>query len=282
MQSEYQPPWRTKNVSIIRPPVKWHGGKRYLAKRIIEQFPAHYSEMTYVEPCGGAASVLLNKEPSAVEVYNDKDSEIVNLFRVLRDRGDKLKRRLSLTPYAQKEFRESCSALRQIDDIERARRFYVRCRQSIGGTGQAWSRTLHRSRRNMADVVSGFLSSIDENLPLVIDRLRCVQHVDCRTALDVVLDYDSPNTLIYLDPPYHPETRTAPKAYRKEFSAKNHGLLIRRLKKCQSWIAISGYRCKLYDRELADWRRVEIDMPNHSAKAKKKQRRTECLWMNYD
>jgi len=80
---------------MIRPPVKWHGGKRYLAARIIEQFPAH---RIYVEPCAGAASVLLNKPPCEVEVYNDLDKRIVRLFRVLRDHGEELRQRLLLTP----------------------------------------------------------------------------------------------------------------------------------------------------------------------------------------
>jgi len=52
----------------VRPPVKLHGGKHYLAKRIIERFPPH---RIYFEPFGGAASVLLNKEPVEVETYND-------------------------------------------------------------------------------------------------------------------------------------------------------------------------------------------------------------------
>src|ERR1700736_893280 len=85
----------------LRPPVKWHGGKFYLCHRIIEQFPQHH---TYVEPFGGAASVLLNKPPAVVEVYNDLDQRITRLFRVLRDNGQELHRRLSLTPYSEIEF----------------------------------------------------------------------------------------------------------------------------------------------------------------------------------
>ena len=110
-------------TSTLRPPVKWHGGKHYLARRICELFPAHH---TYVESFGGAASVLLNKEPVSVEIYNDLDERITRLFRVLREEGQELRRRLTLTPYSEIEFEDAedpCD-----DDIERARRDFVRWR----------------------------------------------------------------------------------------------------------------------------------------------------------
>src|SRR5438094_6371094 len=99
----------------LRPPVKWHGGKFYLCHRIIQHFPLHH---TYLEPFGGAASVLLNKPPCPVEVYNDLDQRITRLFRVLRDHGQELQRRLSLTPYSQIEFEEA--GKQGGDEIEQA------------------------------------------------------------------------------------------------------------------------------------------------------------------
>src|SRR5271165_4815197 len=104
-------------TSTLRPPVKWHGGKHYLARRICDLFPAHH---TYVVPFGGAASVLLNKEPVSVEIYNDLDERITRLFRVLREEGEELRRRLTLTPYSEIEFENTedpCD-----DEVELARR----------------------------------------------------------------------------------------------------------------------------------------------------------------
>src|SRR5436190_19631442 len=108
----------------LRPPVKWHGGKFYLCHRIIEEFPEHH---TYVEPFGGAASVLLNKPPAPVEVYNDLDHRITRLFRVLRDQGEEFRRRLALTPYSEAEFQACAEAAG--DEVEQARRDFVRWRQ---------------------------------------------------------------------------------------------------------------------------------------------------------
>ena len=104
-----------KNVSKakLRPPVKWHGGKYYLADRIISYFPAH---RIYLEPFGGAASILLNKIPVDVEAYNDLDLRITRLFRVLQSQGHEFVSRIRFVPYSQKEFEDSAKypAMRSI------------------------------------------------------------------------------------------------------------------------------------------------------------------------
>lgn len=265
------------DTSQIRPPVKWHGGKHYLAKRIIEQFPPH---KTYVEPFGGAASVLLNKPPSSVEVYNDLDHRITRLFRVIRDHGAELHRRLSLTPYSEAEFVESANPVE--DEIEQARRDFVRWRQSIGGRGDGFSLTLHRVRREMADVVSGYLSAIDTELPKIIERLSTVQ-ILCRPALSVIEKYDSPETLFYLDPPYLPETRAGggTARYEVEMTKEDHVKLAYAVRKCQGKVILSGYPSELYGELYGDWRILSFDIANHAATGEVKKRMTECLWLNW-
>ena len=260
---------------MLRPPVKWHGGKFYLAQRIVSLFPPHH---TYVEPFGGAASVLLNKLPSPVEVYNDIDERIIRLFRVLRDHPDEFLRKLVLTPYSEREW-QYCNQPTE-DEIEQARRDFVRWRESIGGRGQAFSYTLHRVRRGMADVVSGFLSAIDDQLPAIVERLRLVQ-ITCRDALWVIRTWDSPETLFYCDPPYYPDSVACREVYKHNMSPEEHKRLLDLLCTCQGKVIVSGYPNELYDRVLRHWRRLVFDMPNHAAGGRKKKRCSEVLWLNW-
>lgn len=88
---------------VTRPVLRYHGGKWRLAPWIIQHFPPH---RTYVEPYGGAASVLMRKPRSYAEVYNDLDGEVCSLFRVLREPASavELRRLVALTPFARDEF----------------------------------------------------------------------------------------------------------------------------------------------------------------------------------
>src|SRR5690606_16389589 len=122
----------------------------------IPHFPPHH---TYVEPFGGAANVLLNKPPSPVEVYNDIDSNLVTIFRVLRDHPDELRRALELTPYSREEYVRCLGPLYGLDYVEKARRLIVRYRQTFRGIGQKatpgqWGYSVTQSARGMASEVS--------------------------------------------------------------------------------------------------------------------------------
>jgi DNA adenine methylase len=225
--------------------------------------------------------VLLNKTPSVVEVYNDLDERITRLFRVLRDHGEEFRRKATLTPYSEIEFHEAATPTE--DEIEQARRDFVRWRLSLGGRGDSFSFTLHRVRRRMADVVSGYLSMIDEQLPYIIERLRTVEIVR-RPAIDVIRKWDSPSTLVYCDPPYVPSTRQANSrdVYGREMTEEEHRELAAVLANCKGMVALSGYPSRLYDDLYSGWNRLEFDIANHAAGGKRKDRELECLWMNYD
>jgi DNA adenine methylase len=267
----------------LKAPVAWYGGKSYYADWLIEQFPDH---RVYVEPFGGAANVLLRKPPSQVEIYNDIDARIVNLFRVIRDRKQfkQLRTALDLTPYAREEFADLLHDLPKASAVEKARRFFAMCRQARGGIGmsklsrQAWA-TSKRTRREMAEPVSKYLSAID-GLADVADRLRTVL-IESRPAIEMLAQYDGEDSFFYLDPPYVPETRHGKKAatYAYEMSVEDHETLLDAILTLQGKAMLSGYANPLYDSKLKTWRRAELKTKAHMANSG--QERVEVIWFNY-
>ncbi|HEX3818614.1 MAG TPA: DNA adenine methylase [Chthoniobacterales bacterium] len=239
-------------MKVRRPALRYYGGKWRLASWITNELPPH---STYVEPYGGAASVLLRKPKSAFEVYNDLDCQVVNFFRVCRERGNELMRAIELTPYSRREYYD-CAEPAECP-IENARRFFVKSWQGYGGP-RADNKTGWKFRRNKW--VSGRADQIDEwrsaaELSRTVDRLREVQ-IECDDALHVIARYDSASTLFYIDPPYPAMTRSTrwSKAYKHELSIFDHELLIETLRRIRGLALISSYPNELYDR--LGWKRL--------------------------
>jgi len=257
----------------------WYGGKFSHLNWLLPLLP--YTRH-YCEPFGGSAAVLLNRDPSPIETYNDIDGEVVNFFYVLRDQTDELVKAIALTPFSREEFAIAVSKpTEELSDLERARRFFVRARQVRTGLAQTasvgrWAHCRKTSRSGMAGAVSRWLGSI-EGLSEIAERLLRVQ-IENRSAIEVIRAYDSENTLFYCDPPYLHETRGDAKAYKYEMTEEDHIALARVLRGVKGKVAISGYRCDLMDKLYEDWHRVEAPEKNcHSVK----KPRTEGLWMNY-
>lgn len=254
---------------LRRPIVRWHGGKWLLAHWIIGHFPAH---RCYVEPYGGGGSVLLRKERSYAEVYNDLDGDIVNLFRVMRDHGCELAEAVRLTPYSREDFRASYHA--HTDQVEQARRLLVRCYMGFGtnahGRITGFRANSNRSGTTPAHDWANFPAAI----PAIIERLRGVV-IENRPAIDVMRQHDSAKTLHYVDPPYLPETRDKGRDYAHEMTQDDHVALSSALHSLRGAVVISGYRSPLYDELYADWIRVDRNALADGAK-----KRIESLWLS--
>jgi len=267
----------------LKSPIAWYGGKAYYAEWLIERFPNH---RVYVEPFGGAANVLLRKPRSEVEVYNDIDDRVVNLFRVIRDpeQFERLRLLLDLTPYARGEFAALLDLPSTDDPVEKARRFFAVCRQARGGIGMskltknAWA-TSKRTRREMAEPVSKYLSAID-GLEDVATRFRTVM-IESRPAIELIHQYDGDDTFFYLDPPYMPETRHGNKAatYAHEMTPDDHAALLDTLLQIKGKAMLSGYAAPLYEEKLKGWRREELKTKAHMSNSG--EERVEVIWFNY-
>jgi DNA adenine methylase len=257
----------------------WYGGKFSHLDWLLPQLPdAHH----YCEPFSGSAAVLLNRDPSPVETYNDIDGEVVNFFRTLRDQKDELLEAIALTPFSREEFYVAVTSQPDnVSKLERARRFFIRARQARTGLAQTaslgrWANCKNSSRSGMSGVVSRWLGSVDA-LPEIAARLLRVQ-IENRPAEDVIRLYDDAKTLFYCDPPYVHASRGDSKAYGFEMDDDAHIRLATVLRACRGKVAISGYRCDLMDTFYADWRRFDAPAKQcHSTK----QLRQEALWMNY-
>jgi len=267
---------RKRGGRRLRPPVKWHGGKHYLAKRIIKCFPKH---RVYLEPFGGAASVLLNKPAVEVEAYNDLDLRITRLFRVLQTQGAEFGSRVCFVPYSQKEFEDAVTYPQDATDLDRAVCDFIRWRQSFGGKGKTWSCTTSRARGGMAGDVNAWWTAIDE-LPEITERLKRVQILH-QPAIQAIQKFDAPDTLIYCDPPYLHETRDANSrdVYGVEMTEDDHCNLAAALNACQGSVVLSGYPSALYEELFFSWKRVDFDIANHAAGGRQKTRKTEVLWI---
>lgn len=257
----------------------WYGGKFNHLDWLLPLLPeAHH----YCEPFSGSAAVLLNRAPSPVETYNDIDGEVVNFFRVLRDQGAELEPAIALTPFSREEFHRAIADDRQgVSDLERARRFYIRARQTRTGLAQTatlgrWANCKDTSRAGMSGVVSRWLGGV-EALAGIWTRLLRVQ-IENRPAADMVRLYDSKNTLFYCDPPYLHDTRGDSSAYGFEMDQDEHIALAAVLQGCTGKVAISGYQNDLVDKLYKGWRR--FDAPLKQCHSIKKERQ-ECVWMNY-
>jgi DNA adenine methylase len=267
---------RLENVERVI--LRYHGGKWRLASRIAGLFPSHH---TYVEPYGGAASVLMHKPRSHGEVYNDLDDQIVNVFRILRDHeaSKELERLLRLTPYSRREFQSSY--MDTDDPIERARRTILRSFQGFGsGAVTKAHKTGFRSNANRNGTTPARdWANYPDHIGSFRDRLQGVV-IENREALDLIYQHDGRETLFYIDPPYPLGTRYKSAAwadcYRHELTDKDHRALAEVLHNVKGMVVLSGYRCDLYDRDLyPEWRSIEL-----SGLADGGRKRIEVLWFN--
>jgi DNA adenine methylase len=268
-------------AALSRPALRWHGGKWVLAPWIIRHFAPH---RVYVEPFGGAASILLRKEPAYAEIYNDVDDGVVNLFRVLRqpETAEQLMCALRLTPFARAEWEASYEV--SAEPVEEARRLVVRSYMGFASTGS--NRAVKTGFRGCSSRDGGTAAHDWANYPdacqAIADRMRGVI-IENRAGIDIMRQHDGADTLHYVDPPYLPEVRSAKArrggeryhVYAHELTVEDHEQLLAALKQLRGMVVLSGYPAPRYDRALSDWLRIE-----RPAMADGARPRVEVLWIN--
>jgi DNA adenine methylase len=267
-------------VEALKPPFTYFGGKLKLAERIADLLPPHQH---YIEPFAGSLSVLLAKPPSPMETVNDLDGNLMNFWRMLRDRPDELERACALTPHSRAEYQACYEPA--TDDLERARRVWVNLTQGRGGqmkrTGWRFYQDPRGSHSSMPDYLAAYVARI---CPAAA-RLANVS-LECKDALDIIREYGRhPDTLLYCDPPYLASLRSlnhgrcrGPDYDHELRSDDEHTELLDALLGCRAAVVLSGYTSELYDGLLTTWFRREI--ATQTGNGGSDRARTEVLWSN--
>lgn len=268
---------------MARAPIPYFGGKMREVSKILPYFCEHEC---YVEPFGGAASLLLAKAPSPVEVYNDLDEHLVALFRVLADERRFLDfyRAVALLPYSRSVYEDAVAHMEAgtwFDELDHAVLTYIWARQSFSFRQPGpWA----YGRKPPAKRTSGWLNA-PRYLPAIHERLRSVQ-IECAPAIEIIKRFDGPATLFYCDPPYDPETRPASQgAYRHEYTSAQHEQLVGVLLQIEGHCVLSGYASEIYGPlKDAGWHIRTHKTHTQVLAGRGAQKifpRQECLWLNY-
>jgi DNA adenine methylase len=257
--------------------LKYPGSKSRIASWIVGHFPEHYQTMTYLEPFFGSGSIFFTKEPSMIETINDRNSEVTNLFKQIRDNGDELVYRLQCTPWSRDEFNESYEPAE--NDLERARRFFVQCWFSIGAY-QLYKNGMRMNIDSNAGQIEAFYQRLPKEIIAACERLKPKKdnyvQIENTDALTLIKKYNRPGVFMYLDPPYVRGSRKQKKIYTFDYTEVEHRELLRVIGESQAKILISGYEHELYRDHLNKWHRDKILSYDTAS-----QKRTECIWMNY-
>jgi DNA adenine methylase len=281
-------------------PFRWVGGKGNLARWILRYLPKGH---IYVEPFAGAASVFWHlPEPYPVEVLNDLDQRIVNLYRVLQDREKfrELLHRLIWTPYSRAEFARALEILKdpEADEVSRAWAFFVAQNQGFGGKARAvghWGRSIAKIDRGMSEAVNKWRGRL-KVLSHWHRRLSRVQ-IDSIDGVEAIRYWDTPDTVFYVDPPYIPESRADYQTvrYHHEFPLEDHQRLVGVLLQVKGKVLLSAYDHPAYrPLEEAGWVKVGRVTACHvfgrtrasgvsgPGSVAARAPRTEVLWMNFE
>lgn len=252
--------------------LKYPGSKWSLADNIIEMIPEHH---TYLEPYFGSGAILFSKQPSDIELINDMDNEVCNLFDCIKTDSEQLARLVMTTPFSRNEYDKTFLAA-EMDPFKRAAQFLIKCWQGHGfrtnGYKVGWKNDV-QGREKMYALWNWY--RLPDWIIDIAERLRMVQ-IENRPALEVINRFNYKNVFMYLDPPYLLGTRTS-KQYKYEMTDEDHEVLLKTIINSKAKIMISGYESDMYNNYLEGWQKI-----NFNAIAEYGSKRVETIWMNYE
>lgn len=229
--------------------ISWIGGKKLLRKKVLEQFPDSTAYNRYIEVFGGAAWVLFGKDKNTkLEVYNDINGNLVNLFRCVKYHPEAMQKELEWILMSREQFFDAVGQMnfRGMTDIQRASRFYITIHESFGADCRSFGVQSKDIQKKILD------------LPEISNRLSrvLIENVDFE---HLIKTYDRPQTLFYLDPPYY-ETE---KYYPDRFNPSDHVRLHNVLSNIKGKFIISYNDCQVIRDLYNKFCIIEVDRFNN-------------------
>lgn len=257
----------------------YFGGKFTFLENLYAEFPGNFIHL--VDLFAGSFCVSLNYVKPAIKTANEINGEVTNFYTVLREQEEKLLKLLYLTPVSEAEYNrcwEPCE-----DEIERARRFYVRVRQSFFGLGiqrqnKGWHMAKTQLNCNRGETVSKWNNAL-EKLHQVAEAIRKDFQITNLDYKECINKTDFERAFFYCDPPYTKRSRTSFNDYKYEFTDENHFELAETLSNIKGLAMVSGYDCSLMNKLYKDWRKVKFPVKKNNIRSSEVQ---EVVWMNYD
>jgi len=241
------------------------GGQRALLPHVINLIPAH---KTFVELFAGGATIFFNKAPSEVEVINDIDNRLINLYNVLREHPEEFKRQISLMPNSRELFaRFKREIIKETDEIKRAAMYYYLITNTWSGKTKA----------------VGYVAKphASKEMEWFANRLRhvIIENLDYKECLE---KYDAPDVFVYADPPY---VRGGPSLYEFSFEEKDHMEFADVMKRIAGKFLITYDDHPLIDILFKDYFKKRVETVKTMASkgvGEKCGRETHLLIANYD
>ena len=260
---------------MIKTPLTYYGGKQNLADIIITLFPSH---TLYCESFAGGAAVFFAKQPSKIEILNDKNVEVINFYRVLKTDFPLLEKEVLATLHSRKLHRHAKVIYENpelFDPIKRAWAVWVVSNMSFGSIlGNGWGHDVLGKRVN---AINHKKQNFTKHLS---DRLQNV-YIECRDALELIKDKDNHDSFFYIDPPYV----GADQGHYAGYTQKKFDALLYILACLKGKFLLSSYPNKGLDAFLSrhNWYQIKIDMrnPMSTPKSGNPMIKTEVLTANY-
>lgn len=247
--------------------MSWIGGKKALRKRIIEEFPDRREFKRYIEVFGGAGWVLFDSEKHAnMEVYNDVNGNLVNLFRCIKYHPEAVQKELEYFLMSREQFFDVKDQIkaRGLTDIQKAARFYILIKESFGSDLNSFG-----CRNKNMDNARSYLDLVAKRLNSVV-----IENLDFQ---QIIKTYDRKDALFYLDPPYF----QTEKYYEAQFMSDDHVRLKEILDDVKGKFILSYNDCE-YIRDLyKEYHIIEVDRQHNLVRGEVKPRYHELIIKNY-